>query len=102
MKTISFEHLIAAACLRWLNSLPGARFRRQRGDESNAGEPDVYGTCPQLGGKLILIEFKRPGKESRRLQAAVQRKWARAGALVLADVTSLDDLKARLASFFGS
>ena len=96
------ERDVAAACLRWLNSLPGARFRRQRGDESNAGEPDVYGTAPAFGGRLLLIEFKRPGMKSRPLQVAVQRKWTRAGALVLADVSSLDDLKARLTSFFSS
>jgi len=74
----------------YIGGIPKARIVKQHGNAFIFGEPDLYG-C--IDGRMFLIETKRPGKCSRPLQAAVQNKWRKAGALVITDATSVDDVR---------
>jgi len=87
------ESRITAAILRYLNSLPNAYFFKEYGSAYHSSEPDIIGCWH---GQAVVIEVKRPGEHSRLSQRAVQRKWHDAGAVVLADVTSVDDVREAL------
>ena len=59
------------------------------GDRYLVNEPDIVGA---LKGRCLVIEAKRPGKHSRPGQLAVQRRWRKAGAIVIQDATCWGDV----------
>jgi len=83
------EASIVRACLKYLNSLEGARFQKRHGGRTRGGEPDISG-C--LSGRHWEIEVKRKGGSPTKRQFAALSKWDAAGAFVCC-VTSLDELK---------
>lgn len=63
---------------------------RVHGDQYAINQPDIIG-CFQ--GQCFCIEVKRAGKKSRLGQLAVQRRWAKAGAIVIQDATCVEDVR---------
>jgi len=57
------------------------------------GQPDIF-AC--VRGRMVLIEVKQPGEHSRKIQEVIQNRWRKAGALVITDATSVDDVQWRL------
>lgn len=87
------ERSIDETILRHLKALPESYAFKLHGSVYHVGQPDIV-AC--VRGRLVVIEDKRAGERSRPLQRAVQHKWARAGALVVADATCWEDVAAAL------
>ncbi len=73
---------------------------REKGGRNRAahvgfkGIPDLGGTL--RGGRSIYVELKRPGKKSDPFQVAAQDMLERQGAVVLRDITNVEQLHAAL------
>jgi len=59
------------------------------GDQYTVNQPDILG-C--LAGRCVAIECKLPGKHARPGQLAILRLWARAGAIVITDASSKEQV----------
>jgi len=59
------------------------------GDQYTVNQPDILG-C--LAGRCVAIECKLPGKHARPGQLAILRKWRRAGAIVIEEGTSAEQV----------
>ena len=77
----------------FLRGIPKCRAFKFHGSAHRSGEPDWIG-C--IDGRMFLIETKRPGERSRVVQAVVQNKWRAAGATVITDASSIEDVRAAL------
>lgn len=68
--------------IKYIESMGGmARKMHGGGYGDSVGEADIIGCLPQLGGRMIHIELKRPGLHRKPVQEATARLWEKAGAL---------------------
>jgi len=84
------ESSVTRSIMLWLRSLPECQAVRVHGGRYAVNQPDVIG-C--VRGRCFCIEAKRPGGTSRPGQLSMQRKWARAGAVVVRDATCVADVR---------
>lgn len=64
------EKDIQKGILKYLKSFPGSLFdKRPASSFGVSGVLDIVGTCPQLKGRHVEIEVKRPGRFPTHLQA---------------------------------
>jgi hypothetical protein len=93
------EARIVDSILKYLNTLPEAKFLKRHGSAfGKGGEPDITG-C--LGGSHVEIEVKRPGEKPTQRQLAALKEWQGAKAVALW-VTSLDEVKSLTEFWRGS
>lgn len=87
---IPLEKSIVNKILKWLNSLPNAKFKKSHGSMYNADDLDIIG-C--IAGRMIVLEVKRPeiGRLTEKQKNALF-EWKSAGAISEV-VTSLEEVK---------
>lgn len=59
-----------------------------------AGLPDIHVVIPQLGGRAVWIEAKRPGLSPTKLQAATIERLRAAGAIAFVAHSAAEAIKA--------
>jgi hypothetical protein len=90
--------------LKWLKDLgPECKaLKRHMNEMTEAGNPDIEG-C--FRGRHFEIEVKKPGAYTqagrRTLQSIRADEWDAAGALMLRDVTSLEEVSAAFTQHLG-
>jgi Holliday junction resolvase-like predicted endonuclease len=83
------ESDISHTIINRLNATPGCHAIKFHGDQHRIGECDIL-AC--VRGHFVAIEVKKGDEKSKPVQRSVQWMWRRAGALVLSDVTSADEV----------
>ena len=84
------ESSVVKSILKWLNDQPECYAVKTRGDNRQAGWPDIIGSWQ---GRFFAFEVKRPGSNKvTALQQATLAKWQRAGAIT-GVVHSVDEVK---------
>jgi Holliday junction resolvase-like predicted endonuclease len=83
------ESDISHTIINRINALPQCHAIKFHGDIYRIGECDIL-AC--VRGHFVAIEVKKGDEKSKKVQRSVQRIWQRAGGLVLADVTSADEV----------
>lgn len=90
------EKDIRTSIKKYLDSIPFSEWVISP-PNTQTGEPDIRGTARCLNGRLLLIEVKRPKKEGgkalRKAQDYKMDRWARAGALVMRQATTVNDVR---------
>ena len=85
------ESALVNKLLPILNMLPRAKAIKRHGSAyARAGEPDID-AC--IDGRSVQIECKRKDEESSPLQVKRQDEWEAAGAMVVRDAVTLDDVR---------
>lgn len=74
------ESVITAKILKYLNGLLGCYARKVPGGYFSSGWPDIVG-C--YAGRSFLIEVKRPGEKTTKLQDEELKRWGTAKARTL-------------------
>lgn len=78
------ESSIKEKCKQLLESIPGAFTFKVHGSAwQQSGIPDQFFTCPELGGRSVWIEFKRPGEKPTQLQRITAQRIVRSGGVYL-------------------
>jgi len=81
---------VVKSILKWLNDQPGCHAVKTRGDNRQAGWPDIIGSWH---GRFFAFEVKRPGSNRvTALQQATLAKWQGAKGIV-GVVHSVDEVK---------
>ena len=84
------EASVVKSILKWLNDQPGCHAVKTRGDNRQAGWPDIIGSWQ---GRFFAFEVKRPGSNRvTALQQATLAKWQGAKGIV-GVVHSVDEVK---------
>ena len=97
VKPFPSETALSTACQRRIRcEYAGEVFKVHGGALQTSGHPDLIG-C--IGGRMIAVELKQPGKVPTPLQHRRLRSWAAAGALAGWATTEveLDQLLSHLA-----
>jgi len=81
---------VVKSILKWLNDQPGCHAVKTRGDNRQAGWPDIIGSWQ---GRFFAFEVKRPGSNRvTALQQATLAKWQGTKGIV-GVVHSVDEVK---------
>ena len=90
VKKPPLEASVVKSILKWLNDQPGCHAVKTRGDNRQAGWPDIIGSWQ---GRFFAFEVKRPGSNRvTALQQATLAKWQGAEGIV-GVVHSVDEVK---------
>ena len=90
VKKPPLEASVVKSILKWLNDQPGCHAVKTRGDNRQAGWPDIIGSWQ---GRFFAFEVKRPGSNRvTALQQATLAKWQGAKGIV-GVVHSVDEVK---------
>ncbi len=90
VKKPPLEASVVKSILKWLNDQPGCHAVKTRGDNRQAGWPDIIGSWQ---GRFFAFEVKRPGSNRvTALQQATLNKWQGARGIV-GVVHSVDEVK---------
>lgn len=93
---MTLESTIVRNILGYLNGLPGCKAIKTHGSAyQEAGTPDIIG-C--LGGRMLALEAKQPGKQPTKLQVRRLEEWRAAGAIA-GVVTSVEEARNLLTAF---
>lgn len=90
VKKPPLEASVVKSVLKWLNDQPECHAVKTRGDNRQAGWPDIIGSWQ---GRFFAFEVKRPGSNRvTALQQATLNKWQGARGIV-GVVHSVDEVK---------